>query len=98
MFRFLFTMLFYVIIGRWIYAEINLTFPQLAVGIDELLVSLEIPTHDTWSKEAVDGAIEKTNEMFKKAGFDASESLQRYKEEYEPKLRSIKKSLKGKEA
>lgn len=98
MFRFLFTMLFYVVIGRWIYAEVNLTLPQLAVGIDELLVSLEIPTHDSWSKQAVDDAIEKTNELFKKAGFNASGSLKRYKEEYEPKLHSIKKSLKEKEA
>jgi len=46
--RFLFVMLFSVVIARWGYAEIELNFPSAIPMIDKTLEMVAIPTHDQW--------------------------------------------------
>ena len=56
MLRFLFGMLFSVVVARWAYSEIKLTFPGLIPEIDYALERVQIPTHDRWPKERMLGA------------------------------------------
>jgi len=46
--RFLFVMLFSVVVARWGYAEIELNFPSAIPMIDKTLEMVAIPTHDQW--------------------------------------------------
>ncbi|MBX7137454.1 MAG: hypothetical protein K1X83_05670 [Oligoflexia bacterium] len=56
MLRFLFGMFFSVVIARWAYSEIKLSFPGLIPEIDYALERVQIPTHDKWPKERMIGA------------------------------------------
>ncbi len=53
MFRFIISMLLYVSVARWMYAEIQLVAPSVTPSIDNLVNYLTIPTHDKWDKEAI---------------------------------------------
>jgi len=46
--RFLFVMLFSVVVARWGYAEIELNFPSALPMVDKTLEMVAIPTHDQW--------------------------------------------------
>jgi len=46
--RFLFVMLFSVVVAQWGYAEIELNFPSAIPMIDKTLEMIAIPTHDQW--------------------------------------------------
>lgn len=46
--RVVFTMLFWVVLSRWTYAEISQASPALRSSIDQLLEVASIPTHDQW--------------------------------------------------
>lgn len=54
MFRFMFVMLLYVTVARWIYSEISLVVPSAVPAINECLNRLQIPTHDKWDKAAIE--------------------------------------------
>lgn len=51
MIKFIFTMIFYVAVARWIYAEVRLVTPQVVPAIDSVLTIAQIPTHDKWDPE-----------------------------------------------
>lgn len=42
------TMLFWVIVARWSYAEISNFSPSMRTSIDNLMELATIPTHDQW--------------------------------------------------
>lgn len=72
--RFLLTMLFYVIVGRWIYAEMNIVCPWAVPSVDRVLVSLEIPTHNSWSEDGIRGIVQEANTMFNHISYNISKS------------------------
>ena len=51
MIKFIFTMIFYVAVARWIYAEVRLVTPQVMPAMDAVLTIAQIPTHDKWDPE-----------------------------------------------
>lgn len=53
MFRFLFSLLFFVVLGKWLYAEVKITAPGVLPIIDRGFEVVQIPTHDRWSIKAV---------------------------------------------
>ena len=95
MFRFLFTMLFYVIVARWIYAEVNVICPSVSPGIDRMLSALQIPTHNEWSKESVKQVFSSADSMIRRISHDASAPLASYRESIRPSLEAVKNSLDG---
>jgi hypothetical protein len=46
--RIVFSMLFWVVLARWTYAEISHASPALASSLDSLIEVATIPTHDQW--------------------------------------------------
>jgi hypothetical protein len=56
MVRILFTMMFWVVVGRYCYAELKLLAPSATPYIDQVLATIQIPTHDQWDPVLV-GAI-----------------------------------------
>ena len=46
--RVFFTMMFWVVLSRWTYAEISQASPALRESVDQLLEVASIPTHDQW--------------------------------------------------
>lgn len=54
MLRRLFNLIIYVTVARWMYAEIQLTAPQLVPALDYCLQVVTIPTHDKWPKESME--------------------------------------------
>ncbi len=56
MVRILFTMMFWVVVGRYCYAELKLLVPSATPYIDQVLAAIQIPTHDQWDPKLV-GAI-----------------------------------------
>ncbi len=51
--RIISTLLIYVTVGRWIYAEINLLMPGAIPTIDYVLQATSLPTHDKWPKDSM---------------------------------------------
>lgn len=54
MFRFFLSLIFFVVVGRWVYAEAKLAAPGLIPLIDRGLQVVQIPTHDRWSMQAIE--------------------------------------------
>lgn len=62
MIKFIFTMIFYVAVARWIYAEVRLVTPQVMPAIDKVITLAQIPTHDKWDPKL-------TEQLLTLAGF-----------------------------
>ncbi len=58
MFRFLIACLFYTTVARWGYNEIAMVFPSAVPLIDKAIETIEIPTHDTWSRAALNNYVQ----------------------------------------
>lgn len=54
MIKFIFSMIFYVAVARWIYAEVRLVTPQVVPALDSVMTIAQIPTHDKWDPELTD--------------------------------------------
>jgi len=52
MFKAIFSMIFWVVVARWGYSELQLSFPNLVPFIDYSLSRVQIPTHDKWPAKA----------------------------------------------
>jgi hypothetical protein len=50
--KIIFTMLFWVVVARWGYAEIAQVSPVLRASIDRVMEVATIPTHDRWDMDA----------------------------------------------
>jgi hypothetical protein len=48
MLRFFFSLILYVVVARWIYAELQILSPSLVPLVDSGVRALTIPTHDKW--------------------------------------------------
>ncbi len=57
MIRFTLAMIFYVVVARWGYAEMQLSMPSLVPVLDSVMSHVQIPTHDHWPKEAFKKAL-----------------------------------------
>lgn len=57
MFRIMFSLFFWALVGRWAYSEVNLVFPSVTPVIDFALTKLQIPTHDRWDPQAINSFI-----------------------------------------
>ncbi|MBN8548331.1 MAG: hypothetical protein J0M12_03325 [Deltaproteobacteria bacterium] len=57
MFRIMFSIFFWALVGRWAYSEVNLVFPSVTPVIDFALTKLQIPTHDRWDPAAINSFI-----------------------------------------
>lgn len=67
MFRIMFRLFFWVLIGQWAYSEVKLVFPSATPIIDSALSRLQIPTHDRWSAQSVDSFIAGARDLGKSA-------------------------------
>jgi molecular chaperone GrpE (heat shock protein) len=56
--RILFSILLWAAVGRWIYAETQIIAPSLLPVLDSVISITTIPTHDKWSKDALDSSLE----------------------------------------
>lgn len=56
MIRFILTMIFYVLVAQWLYAEARILAPSVLPAINTGLDRLTIPTHDQWNWEAIERA------------------------------------------
>lgn len=54
MIRALFSMMLSIMVGRWIYDEIGTHLPVLTPIVDSALDVVRIPTHEKWSKQAIE--------------------------------------------
>ncbi len=72
--------MFYTTIARWGYAEISLMFPSAMPYINQSLHTIQIPTHNKWSKDEMHGYIEQAGEAFETAA-QAVEDIQDFVEE-----------------
>lgn len=54
MIRILFSLFFWVLIGRWWYAEVKMVLPSATPVIDFALEKIQIPTHDKWNTKSLD--------------------------------------------
>jgi hypothetical protein len=57
MVRLMMTMLMWVTVARWLYAEAELSAPFLVPVVDSVLEVVEIPTHDQWPEEPFQAAL-----------------------------------------
>ena len=64
MFRFIFSLMFYAVIGKWIYAEVQFMCPSMTPAIDRVLHALEIPTHDHWNSKQMQQAFNSLSSAF----------------------------------
>jgi len=48
MLRFFFSLVFYVLVGQWIYGEARLVAPSVVPLIDKGFKLISLPTHDRW--------------------------------------------------
>ena len=51
MFRFIFSMVFYVVVARWLYVEASILVPGLTPYLDHAVTSISIPPHTRWGGE-----------------------------------------------
>ncbi len=63
--RVIFTMMFWVVISRWTYAEISQASPMLQSSVDQILEYASIPTHDQWDFAKMQQMAEQLGESFK---------------------------------
>lgn len=54
MIRFILACLIYTLIAHWSYAEIKLLWPQVAPIVESSFNTLQIPTHDRWTRKNID--------------------------------------------
>ena len=66
MVKVLLSMTFYVVLARWMYAELNLVCPSMTSNIDKLLSAIEIPTHDNWHEDGIRGLVREAITYVKK--------------------------------
>ena len=52
--RFLLACIFYSTVAQWGYNEVALVFPSAVPYINQAMRKVQIPTHNYWSKEAVE--------------------------------------------
>ena len=58
MIRFFFSFCLTVVMARWIYAEVQMTLPEVVPAIDYALESVQIPTHDRWDGKTLGALVE----------------------------------------
>lgn len=63
MIRLIFTMCFWVVVARWIYAETYVRFPTALPAIDYALDTVRIPTSDQWDLSQVEQVVGKIAEV-----------------------------------
>lgn len=80
MLRFIFACVFYTTIARWGYAEISLMFPSAIPYINKSLHSIQIPTHNNWSRDSAHGYMEQASDAFETAAV-AIEDIQAFVED-----------------
>jgi len=68
MFRLMFSMLMWVTVARWMYSEAELSAPVLIPVFDSIMEVVQIPTHDTWSREPFEAAISGVREVLADSG------------------------------
>lgn len=68
MFRLMFSMVLWVTVGRWVYAEAELSAPTLVPVLDSIMEVVQIPTHDRWSKEPFEAALSGVREVLADSG------------------------------
>lgn len=66
--RFLLTCMFYTTIARWGYSEIALMFPSAMPLVNKVVNAVQIPTHNKWSSEKVQGYVDEAEYALKDAG------------------------------
>ena len=58
MIRFFFSFCLTVIVARWIYAEVQMTLPEVVPAIDYALENVQIPTHDKWDGKTIGAMVD----------------------------------------
>lgn len=51
MIRLIFRFALTIVVARWMYAEVQLSYPDMIPSIDSALELVQIPTHDKWDQE-----------------------------------------------
>ena len=73
MIRFLISMAFYVVLARWIYAEMNLVCPSFTPSVDRILSAVQIPTHNNWHENGIKGLVGEATAFIQRARADIEE-------------------------
>ena len=47
-----------VVTARWIYSEVQMSFPRAVPAIDYALEKVQIPTHDKWDREKISEVVQ----------------------------------------
>ncbi len=58
MLRLVFVFVSVIAVSRWFYSETELLAPRLVPPLNFILNKISIPTHDKWSRQSVDRAID----------------------------------------
>lgn len=58
MVRLVFTFLLTVVVARWMYSEVQVSFPQAVPFIDYALEKVQIPTHDQWDYQKINAFVD----------------------------------------
>jgi hypothetical protein len=74
MIRFVLACIFYSSVAQWGYNEVALVFPSAIPYVNEAVRKVQIPTHNTWSKAAVERYVENASSYFEQAK-DAVEDI-----------------------
>lgn len=56
--RFFLTMGLYVVTAKWMYAEVTNAIPVAKPILDTVTEAIQIPTHDNWSEEKINAALD----------------------------------------
>lgn len=68
MIRLVITFLVYMIVGRWIYSEVQLAFPKAVPSVNYALETVAIPTHDKWNGKKVSSFMHKVTAQVEQIG------------------------------
>lgn len=98
MLRFVISLLFFCVIGRWLYAELELIYPRAVPAVDRLLAKVEIPTHDQWSREQIARIVQTAISSLEavQASIESDTDKERLVEEKPGKMRLVHDSFEPK--
>lgn len=89
MFRILFSLFFWALVGQWAYSEVKLVLPSVTPVIDLALNKLQIPTHDQWSAKSIDSWIASARSFGKASLAPAKTALRGQTQSNSPQIQGL---------
>ena len=86
MIRLAVTFVMYMVVGRWLYSEVQLNFPQAVPSIDYAMEKISIPTHDKWDRKQIDRTLTQIENALQQVGLSATNG---YAMDSSPRVRQL---------